>query len=194
MTADLLFLFQAFIVIVLPWAVSLTLRLSGLVPLVVLQIIIGVALGPSLFGRLLPDAFNVLFNPATLVPLSGAAFIAVLFFGFITGLHFDFETLRGRSTGFAITAAASVVLPTVAGILAGLWLVFRYPGYAGPEATPLEFAVAVGICLGVTALPVLGALLRELKLTNTRIGDYALGLSAVSDATLWILLGGLMAA
>ena len=194
MTADLLFLVQAFIVIVLPWAVSRTLRLSGLVPLVVIQIIIGVALGPSLFGRLLPDTFHVLFNPAALVPLSGAASIAVLFFGFITGLHFDFETLRGRSSGFAVTAAASVVAPTAAGIAGGLWLAFRHPTNVGAEANPIEFAAAVGICLGVTALPVLGALLRELKLTNQRIGDFALGLAAVSDATLWILLGGLMAA
>lgn len=194
MTTDLLFLVQAFIIIVLPWAVSQTLRLSELVPLVVIQIIIGVALGPSLFGRVLPDAFNVLFNPAALSPLSGAASIAVLFFGFITGLHFDAETLQGRNRGFALIAAASVVVPTAAGIVGGLWLAFRHPSSLGSKTNAGEFAIAVGICVGVTALPVLSAILGELKLIDKRIGDFALGVAAVNDATLWLLLGGLMAA
>lgn len=193
MTADLLFLVQTFIVIVLPWAVSRTLRLNRLVPLVVIQIMIGIALGPSLFGRVLPDAFDVLFNPAALSPLAGAASIAVLFFGFITGLHFDAETLHGRNRGFALMAGASVIVPTAAGVAGGLWLAFRHPNDLGPQANAFQFAAAIGICLGVTALPVLGAILREIKLADQRIGDFALGVAAVNDAALWIMLGALMA-
>ena len=53
-------------------------------PLVVAQIAIGIALGPSLFGRVAPDLYHVFFSKAALSPLSGVASVAVLFFGFGT--------------------------------------------------------------------------------------------------------------
>ena len=58
----------------------------------------------------------------------------------------------------------------------------------------MGFAIAIGICIGVTALPVLGAILREMDLLGRRIGHFALGIAAVNDAALWLLLGGLMTA
>jgi Kef-type K+ transport system membrane component KefB len=39
---------------------------------------------------------------------------------------------------------------------------------------------------------VLGAILREMDLLGRPIGDYALGIAAVNDAVLWLLLAGLM--
>jgi Kef-type K+ transport system membrane component KefB len=56
------------------------------------------------------------------------------------------------------------------------------------------FAMAIGIATGVTALPVLGAILREMDLLGRRLGDLALGIAAVNNAALWLLLGGLMTA
>jgi K+:H+ antiporter len=68
------------------------------------------------------------------------------------------------------------------------------PGEMGAGILPSEFAVAIGICIGVTALPVLGAILREMDLLGHRLGSYALGIAAVNDAALWLLLAGLMTA
>lgn len=192
MTADLIFLLQAFVIVTVPFALSHLLRLSGMVPLVVIQILLGIALGPSLFGRIAPEAYGMLFNPETLSPLSGAASIAVLFFGFITGLHFDIETIRGRGGAFAATAAASVVVPTGLGMLAGLLIGVRHPETLGVRGDLFTFASAIGICLGVTALPVLAAILREMGLLGGRIAGIALGVAAANDAALWLLLGGLM--
>ena len=47
-----------------------------------------------------------------------------------------------------------------------------YPATINSEREA-EFAAAVGICTGVTALPVLGALLREMDLLGHRIGHHA---------------------
>ncbi|HEV7371676.1 cation:proton antiporter [Arenibaculum sp.] len=192
MTADLIFLLQAFVIITVPFALSRALRLSGMVPIVVIQILLGIALGPSLFGRFAPEAYGMLFNPDTLRPLAGAASIAVLFFGFITGLHFDTDSFRGRGGAFAAIAAASVVIPTGLGVLAGLYIGTRHPETLGARGDLFVFAAAIGICLGVTALPVLGAILREMGLLGQRIAGVALGIAAANDAALWLLLGGLM--
>jgi K+:H+ antiporter len=192
MTHELIFLLETFVIVTVPFALSHVLRLSGMVPLVVTQILLGIALGPSLLGRVAPEAYAMLFNPATLGPLSGAASIAVLFFGFITGLHIDADRFRGRGGAFAAMAAASIVVPSVLGVLGGLFIGVRHPEALTPHGDLFTFAAAIGISLGVTALPVLGAILREMGLLGQRIADIALGIAAVNDAALWILLAALM--
>jgi len=192
MTHELIFLLETFVIVTVPFALSRVLRLSGMVPLVVTQILLGIALGPSLLGRVAPAAYAMLFNPATLGPLSGAASIAVLFFGFITGLHLDVDRFRGRGGAFAAMAAASILIPSVLGVLGGLLIGLRHPEALSPRGDLFTFALAIGISLGVTALPVLGAILRELGMLGQRIADVALGIAAVNDAALWILLAALM--
>jgi Kef-type K+ transport system membrane component KefB len=193
-TPELIFLVQALAILVLPVAVWRLLRLRGAVPLVVVQILVGIALGPTLFGRFAPELYHLFFNPATLTPLWGVASIAVLLFGFVTGLHLDPRTFLGRGHAFAVVAGASVAVPTAAGFFGGLWIAAEQPGELGAGINPIGFAIAFGICIGVTALPVLGAILREMDLLGSRIGNYALGIAAVNDAALWLLLGALMTA
>src|SRR5580765_1114139 len=190
--ADLIFIVQALVILVLPVAIWRVLRLGGAVPLVVVQILVGIALGPTLFGRLAPDTYHLFFNPATLTPLWGVASIAVLLFGFVTGLHLEPRAFLGRGRAFALVALASVAVPTAAGFFGGLWIAARQPAELGGSVNTMGFAIAIGICIGVTALPVLGAMLREMDLLGRRIGNYALGIAAVNDAALWLLLGGLM--
>jgi Kef-type K+ transport system membrane component KefB len=192
MAAGAVFLIQALIIIAAPFTVFRLLKLAGIFPLVVVQILLGIALGPSLLGRIWPQAFHFLFNSEVLAPLSGIAWLAVLFFGFITGLHLDLESFRGRGRSFALVAAASIVVPSLFGFFGGLWIAARYATEVGGRIGTIEFATAVGICTGVTALPVLGAIVREMNLLGRRLGDYALALAAVNDMVLWIVLGGLL--
>jgi Kef-type K+ transport system membrane component KefB len=194
MTPALVFLVQALVVIALPVAVLRFSRLKGIVPLVVIQIVVGIALGPSLFGRLAPEYYQLFFNQAALAPLSGIGSVAVLIFGLITGLHLDPETFRGNGRATSIVAVASVVVPAGLGCLVGYWILARHPEELAPGISPAEFAAAVGICTGVTALPVLGAVLREMGLLGRRIGHLALGIAGINDAALWILLGVLLTA
>src|ERR1700676_1192531 len=145
MTPELIFLIQALAILVLPVAVWRILHLRGTVPLVVVQILVGIALGPTLFGRLAPETYHLFFNPTTLTPLWGVASIAVLLFGFVTGLHLDPADFRGRGRSFAVVASASVAVPTAAGFLGGLWIAAHLPGEIGIGISPVGFATAFGI-------------------------------------------------
>lgn len=189
----LLFLLQSLLLIGGPF---LLWRLGGgrhVAPMVVIQILFGVALGPSLLGRLAPDLWGVLFAPAALVPLSGLALMAVVFFAFLTGLHLDPAEFRGRGSAFAAVALSSMLVPTLLGGALGWWLAGAFPAMTGPRATPGLFAAGFGICVGVTALPVLGAILREMGLLGDRVGRLALGYAAVNDALLWLLITAVLA-
>src|SRR5579864_1400382 len=128
MSPELIFLVQAFAILVLPVMIWRGLFLRGAVPLVVVQILVGVALGPTLFGRCAPQLYHLFFNPTTLTPLWGVASIAVLLFGFVTGLHLDPTSFLGRGRAFATVAGASVAIPAGAGFLGGLWLAAHQPG------------------------------------------------------------------
>jgi Kef-type K+ transport system membrane component KefB len=191
-TAGAIFLIQALVVIALPVVVLRFSRLKGIVPLVVVQIVVGIALGPSLFGRFAPETYRLFFNAAALTPLSGIGAVALLVFGLITGLHVDPATFRGKGRAFTTVAVANIAIPTALGTGAGFWILARHPEELLPGIRPVEFAVAVGICGGMVALPVLGAILREMNLLGHRIGHLALAIAGVNDTVLWIILGALL--
>jgi len=187
------FLVQAILLIAVPFLLWRLTGIKRVAPMVVVQILFGIALGPSVLGHLAPELWGRLFAPASLAPLSGLAWLAVVFFAFLTGLHLDVTEFRGKGRAFVGVSLSSMLVPTALGVLAGLWIAGAVPGMTGPSASPLLFAAGFGICLGVTALPVLGAILREMGLVNHRVGQLALGCAAVNDAMLWVLMTGVLA-
>lgn len=193
LTPALLFLVQAILLIAGPFLLWRLCGVKHVAPMVVIQILFGIALGPSGLGNVAPDLWGALFAPASLAPLSGLALLAVVFFAFLTGLHLDVEELRGRGRGFVTVSLSSMLVPTLLGGGLGLWIAGAFPGMAGPKAEPWLFAAGFGICVGVTALPVLGAILREMGLLEERVGRLALGYAAVNDALLWVLITGVLA-
>jgi Kef-type K+ transport system membrane component KefB len=67
-----------------------------------------------------------------------------------------------------------------------------YPSLARGEG-PWGFILPMAIALSVTALPVLGAILREMGLVHQPIGQWSLGLAAINDAVLWLMVSGILA-
>src|SRR3984893_1576423 len=178
-------LVQCLLFIPLPYILFAAFKSRRIMPLAVLQVLVGVVMGPSLFGRLYPEFFGEIFRPDTVAPLRGIALIAVLLFAFITGLHLDLKRLRGRAAALGMVAGASLAVPFVAGLGCGMWIVARDPL---ASAHPVDFIFAIGICTSVTAMPVLGAILREMDLLSHHIGQLALSLAAMNDAALVFVL------
>ncbi len=194
MTPSSIFLFTAFVIVAAPVILLRVSGLKGTVPLVVVQILVGIALGPSVFGRLAPDTFQIFANPATLSSLSGLATIGVLIFGLISGLHLDPSVFTGKERAFWPIAAANIAVPMTLGCLAGYWILVRHPEELLPGVSVPEFMAAIGICVTMNALPVLAAILGEMGLLRSRIGNLALGLAGVNNIVMWLALGVLLTA
>ena len=192
MTPSAIFLLQAFVIVAVPAILRRLTRMKGIMPLVTIQMMVGVALGPSVFGKLAPDTFQMFGSPAALSPLAGLATVAVLIFGLISGLHLDPAVLGGRERTFWPVAIATIVCPMTLGLLAGYWIVARFPDELLPGVSPTLFAAAMGICVSMIALPVLAAILGEMGLFGSRISHLALGVAGVNDIALWVLLGILL--
>jgi Kef-type K+ transport system membrane component KefB len=193
-TSSSIFLLQAFVIIAAPVVLLRVSGLKGLMPLVVVQIAVGIALGPSVFGRMAPEYFQMLMSPATLASLSGLAAVAVLIFGLISGLHLDPGVFSGNERTFWSVGAANIAVPMTLGWLAGWWILARHPNELLPGVNSVEFMAAIGICVSMNALPVLGAILGELGLLGSRIGNVALGLAGLNNVVLWMMLGVLLTA
>jgi len=183
-----IFLAQALFIIVLPPLLANCFRLGALVPLVVVQIVFGVFLGPSGLGKLAPTTYSAFFPPESLGFLSHVSSLALFFFAILTGMHLDTSSLKGHGRKLGVISIASMLVPLGLGTLAGYAVSASNPQALAGRRSDLEFAVSIGMCCSVTALPVLAAMLRELSLMHRRIGQLALALAAGNDGMLWILL------
>lgn len=193
MSAKLTLLLVALLLVLLPWALWRIAAIRAVAPLAVVQVLAGIALGPSLLGRLAPELHAALFTPTTLTAVNGLSAIGVLLFVFVSGMHLDIGALRRDGRGLPALAFGSFALPLALGAGLGVWVAAAVPGALGPRGGQPVFVLAFAICIAVTALPVLAAILKELGLIGTRLGQTALAIAALNDAALWVVLAVLLA-
>jgi Kef-type K+ transport system membrane component KefB len=170
-------------------------------PAVVGEIVAGLVLGPSVFGRLFPNAFEAVFRPPLpgLAPelgrvllgwiLTALSQLGLVFLLFLIGLEFDFSHLRRHGRSALAIALAGIAAPFALGL--GLASVL-HPRVAA-DIPPLGFALFLGTALSITAIPVLGRIMLELGITRTRLGALTIAAAAVDDAAGWILLASVAA-
>ncbi|OIW18783.1 hypothetical protein TanjilG_13535 [Lupinus angustifolius] len=152
-------------------------------PRVIAEIIGGILLGPSAFGR--SEKFlDTVFPKKSLTVLDTLANIGLLFFLFLVGLELDIRSIRRTGYKTLCIAVSGITIPFVLGI--GTSLVLRATISKGVD--PVAFLVFMGVALSITAFPVLARILAELKLLNTDVGRIAMSAAAVNDIVAWILL------
>jgi Kef-type K+ transport system membrane component KefB len=160
-------------------------------PGVVGEILAGLILGPSLFGHYFHDVSLTLFGAKASAPITIISQIGLVLLMFQIGMDFEFGHMarpKNRNGTIGI-AAASVCVPFALGFGIGR---FSAPLLA-PSIDPLAYSLFFGVGLAITAVPILGRILREFDLTRTEIGVVAISAAAVNDVTGWILLAGISA-
>ena len=154
-------------------------------PLVIGEIVAGIALGPSLLGWLAPELSAVLFPTSAIPFLNVLSQIGLIFFMFLIGLELDPKYLRGNLNTAVVTSGVSILVPfTLAGILS----LVIYPIVSNNTVSFTAFALFLGAAMSITAFPVLARIITENNLQNTRLGTLALTCAAVDDVTAWCLL------
>lgn len=185
--ASVILFLQVVVVVGLPLTIWGPLRLGQIFPLPIIQIFAGVLLGPSVFGQLVPEASKFLFDKNVLAGIETLSNIAMVLFVFLAGCEVDHQILRNAAGKVLKIGLAGVVVPWIAGSTAAWFMLERLHGPAilGADVSPLLYSIAFGLCMSVTALPVLVIVLRELGFNERPIGTIALAVGGVDDALLW---------
>ncbi len=191
-TESLLFniLLQLIVMIAAARAGNQLLRRLGQ-PGVIGEIVAGLLLGPSLLGHFFPDVSLYLFGAKASTPITILSQIGLVLLMFQIGTDFEFGHLTQRRNrhGTIGIAMASVSVPFALGFCIGQ---FSAP-YLAPHIDALTYSLFLGVGLAITAVPILGRILREFDLTRTEIGVVAISAAATNDVMGWVILAGISA-
>jgi Kef-type K+ transport system membrane component KefB len=135
------------------------------IPSAVLEILLGIVIGPSVLNWVQPDLV------IRVVALIGLAFLL-----FLAGLEVDLTRLRGRvlrltTTGFVLSLALGLAI-----------------GFALHAAGQVQSAVLVGIILVATSLGLVAAVLKDAGQTSSQFGLLVIAGSTIADFGAVILL------
>ena len=151
------------VAVVAPLVLGLAPRV--LVPAVVLEIVLGVVLGPSALGWLEPDL------AVQVVGLLGLAMLL-----FLAGLEIDVSALRGSLLRAAL---AGYVVSIAVGWLAGLAL---------DSAGWVDDPVLLAVTMSATSLGLVVAVLKDARAVDGRLGQTVIAASSVADFAAVLLL------
>jgi Kef-type K+ transport system membrane component KefB len=156
-------------------------------PPVIGEILAGIALGPSLLGRL-PGGLDHRLFPAQVIPaLTVVSQLALVLFLFAVGYELDLGILRSRSRAVPVIAAATSVVPMLLGAGSAVVLAGWYQAL-GASTGRGAFILFLAVVFGITAVPVLARVVEECQLSGTLPGVMSLAAAGVIDGIGWLVL------
>ena len=182
-----IFLIAMAIIFTVPYLIWRLGKTDYYAPLVVVQIITGILLGPGILGRAFPEYYSFVFNPTVVQSLNGIAWWAVMLFVMIAGVELDLRKAWAHRRESGITAGLALGTPLLFGCGAAA-LMLGFDGWIGPKAMTWQFVVGVGMACAVTALPILILLMEKLEILRQPIGQRILRYASLDDIAIWGVL------
>lgn len=191
MTTTEIFLIAMLIIFSIPYLIWRIGKTDYYAPLVVVQIIAGILLGPGILGAIYPEYYKFVFNPQVVQSLNGIAWWAVMIFVMIAGIELDLKKAWEYRRESTITAGLALGTPLLFGCVAAMGLVvgpFAGAGWIGPKAMTWQFILGIGMSCAVTALPILILLMEKLNILRQPIGQRILRYASIDDIAIWGVL------
>lgn len=181
------YLIALVIIFAAPWIVWRVLRTDYWAPLVVVQILGGILLGPGVLGAVFPDYYAFVFRPEVILALNGVAWWAVMLFVWIAGIELDLSQAWSHRRETGVTAGLALGVPLAMGSLAAV-IILRWPGWVGPVGQTWQVILGIGMACAVTALPILVLLMEKLAILRTALGQRILRYASLDDIAIWGVL------
>lgn len=149
------------------------------------EIAAGLLLGPSFLGLFFPDAVAFIFPDEIKGSLALLAKLGLILMLFQVGMEFDFSHLRDKSRIVIAASLMGILAPLAGGLAIAPWLHSTF----APDLPEFGFKLFVCIALCISALPIMGRILLEMRLERTALGATAISSAAIDDAVGWVFLG-----
>ncbi len=160
-------------------------------PALTAEILVGIVLGPTIFGRFLPGWHAALFPPDVVqqTMLETIAWLGVLFLLLDTGLEIDFSIAWRQRGSALVVALTDIVVPMSLAFLAVGWIPDSF--LVQPDQR-LLFRFFMATIMAISAMPVAARCLHDLNLLKTDLGFLAMSALAVNDLIGWALFAILL--
>ncbi|MGA8038763.1 MAG: cation:proton antiporter [Acidimicrobiia bacterium] len=158
-------------------------------PPVVGELLAGVFLGPTVFGRLAPETFDWVFGePSVRSAMFGLAWLGVIVLLIVIGFETDLGIIARYKVAAVSVAAGALLVPL--GIVTALG--FSVPdSFVGVGADRAIFSGFLALALSVSALPVVAKILQDLGFLRRDFGQVTLAAGMTMDSIGWLILAAL---
>ena len=182
-----IFLIALLLIFTVPYLIWRGFRTEYYAPLVVVQILCGILLGPGVLGAAFPAYYAFVFNPQVVTALNGVAWWAVMIFVWIAGIELDLKQAWTHRAETSVTAGLALGVPLAIGAVAAVGLI-QFPGWAGENSQPWQVVLGIGMACAVTALPILVLFLEKLDILRQPMGQRVLRYASLDDIAIWGVL------
>ena len=157
-------------------------------PSVIGELLAGIVLGPSVFGKIWPAGFEWFLpdDPAQSAALLAVSWVGVALLLLVTGFETDPTLIRRMGAAVAYVGTGSLGIPLVVGFGIGMVLP---DSFIGTEDDRVLLAMFMAVALSISALPVIAKILSELGLMRRNFGQLILAAGMLDDVAGWLLLG-----
>ena len=151
------------------------------------QLLAGVALGPSLFGLLLPDLHSLVFPDSDELKtmINAISQVGILLLLLLTGMETNVELVRRRFRVVAMTSLSGIAVPFACGLALGFFL----PDSVIPdEGRRLVTALFIGTALSISSVKIVAMVLMEVGFIRRDLGQLILATAILDDSIAWIIV------
>ncbi|PCE27426.1 cation/H(+) antiporter [Paraburkholderia acidicola] len=181
------FLLAMLMIFAIPYLVWRILRTDSYAPLVVVQIIAGILLGPGVLGAAFPGYYSVVFSPHVIAALNGIAWWAVMIFVWIAGIELDLKQVWKHRLDTSVTASLALGMPFLLGCIAAAAML-KLGVWSGVAGKSWQATFGIGMACAVTALPILVLFLDRLEILRSPFGQRVLRYASFDDVAIWGVL------
>jgi hypothetical protein len=156
-------------------------------PAVVGELLAGILLGPTVLGRIAPQATAALFpqEGSVAIVLQGLTTLAIALFLLVAGMEVELSTMWRHGRTASAVAFAGFIVPFTLALIAA----YAAPFELGCEldANPRIFALFFATAISISALPVIAKILMDLKLYRSELGMIVIAAAVFNDLVGWIV-------
>jgi Kef-type K+ transport system membrane component KefB len=161
-------------------------------PEIVGQLLAGIALGPTVLGRLPGHLSRHLIPIGSLGFINVTAQLVLVLFLFAVGYELDLRKVRGQVSVIPLAALGAFALPMVLGAMVTEVSGPVLSDHAGPGTSHAGFVLFMAVAMSITAVPVLAGILRERTMADHLAGVVAMAAAGLIDAAGWLSLSAVL--
>lgn len=182
-----LLLVALLVIFIVPYVIWRGLGRKNWAPLVVVQILTGVMLGPGVFGAAYPETFRYVLNRDVMGALNGLGSWAVMLFVWVAGMELDVHESWKRRRETGVVASLAFMTPFAFSVCVGI-VIMGWGNWIGVKGSYWQVLLSIGMACSVTALPILILFLENLGIFRTLFGQRVLRYASLDDILVWSML------